>query len=123
RTSMHASSNTVRAQLAVPSVFLPPSTTIGRGLARISHKKSVSGGLKVSNSLAVGALDHGPQRCLAEIGDRLLPHLPAQGVMGQPLRARRSLEGRSMASEKLARVAGRDCCAAYFSQNATAGSR
>ena len=41
--------------------------------------------LQVGNGLAVGGPRHGPEPRLAEIGDRLLPQLPAQGVMGQPL--------------------------------------
>ena len=41
--------------------------------------------LQVGNGLAVGCPRHGPEPRLAEIGDRLLPQLPAQGVMGQPL--------------------------------------
>jgi hypothetical protein len=41
--------------------------------------------LQVGNGLAVGGPRHGPEPSLAEIGDRLLPHLPAQGVVGQPL--------------------------------------
>ena len=41
--------------------------------------------LQVGNGLAIGRPRHGPKPRLAEIGDRLLPQLPAQGVMGQPL--------------------------------------
>ena len=41
--------------------------------------------LQVGNGLAVGGPRHGPEPRLAEIGDRLLPQLPAQGVVGQPL--------------------------------------
>ena len=41
--------------------------------------------LQVGNGLSVGGPRHGPKPGLAEIGDRLLPHLPAQGVVGQPL--------------------------------------
>jgi hypothetical protein len=41
--------------------------------------------LQVSDGLAVGCPRHGPEPRLAEIGDRLVPQLPAQGVMGQPL--------------------------------------
>ena len=41
--------------------------------------------LQVGHGLAIGRPRHGPQPGLAEIGDRLLPHLPAQGVVGQPL--------------------------------------
>ena len=41
--------------------------------------------LQVGNGLAIGGPRHGPKPRLAEIGDRLLPQLPAQGVMGQPL--------------------------------------
>jgi hypothetical protein len=55
--------------------------------------------LQVDNSLAVGPPRHCPQPRLVEIGDRLLPQLPAQGVMCQPLRllsdplARESFDG------------------------------
>ena len=41
--------------------------------------------LQVGDGLAVGGPRHGPEPRLAEIGDRLLPQLPAQGVVGQPL--------------------------------------
>ena len=41
--------------------------------------------LQVGEGLAVGRPRHGPEPRLAEIGDRLLPQLPAQGVVGQPL--------------------------------------
>ncbi len=39
----------------------------------------------MGNGLAVGGPRRGPEPRLAEIRDRLLPQLPAQGVMGQPL--------------------------------------
>ena len=41
--------------------------------------------LQVGHGFAVGGPRHGPEPGLAEIGDRLLPQLPAQGMMGQPL--------------------------------------
>ena len=41
--------------------------------------------LQVGNGLAVGGPRHGPEPGLAEIDDRLLPQLAAQGVVGQPL--------------------------------------
>ena len=40
--------------------------------------------LQVGDGLAVGPPRHGPEPRLTEIGDRLLPQLPAQGVMRQP---------------------------------------
>jgi hypothetical protein len=42
--------------------------------------------LQVGNGLAIRGPRHGPEPGLAEIRDRLLPQLPAQGVIGQPLR-------------------------------------
>ena len=42
--------------------------------------------LQVDDGLAVGGPRHGPEPRLAERGDRLLPQLPVQGLMGQPLR-------------------------------------
>src|SRR5262249_1393379 len=42
-------------------------------------------GLEVGSGLAIGAPRHRSEPGLAEIGDGLLPHLSAQGVMGQPL--------------------------------------
>ena len=39
----------------------------------------------MGQGLTIGCPRHGPQPRLAEIGDRLLPQLPAQGMMGQPL--------------------------------------
>ena len=41
--------------------------------------------LQVGDGLAVGGPRHGPEPRLAEVRDRLLPQLPAQGVVGQPL--------------------------------------
>ena len=41
--------------------------------------------LQMGNGLAVGGPRQGPEPRLAQIGDRLLPQLPAQGVVGQPL--------------------------------------
>jgi len=41
--------------------------------------------LQVGNGLAIGSPRQSPEPRLAEIGDRLLPQLSAQGVMGQPL--------------------------------------
>jgi len=41
--------------------------------------------LQVSNGLTVGAPLYGPEPRLAEIGDRLLSQLSAQGVMGKAL--------------------------------------
>ena len=41
--------------------------------------------LQVGDGLPIGCQRHGPQPGLAEIGDRLLPQLPAEGVVGQQL--------------------------------------
>ena len=65
----------------------------GIGQTAESHERL----LQVSKSLTMGALPGGPQPRLAEIVDRLLPHLPAQGMMGQPLR----LLGDALAKEPL----------------------
>jgi hypothetical protein len=48
-------------------------------------------------AFAVGGPRHGPEPRLAEIGDRLLPKLPAQGVVGQP----RGLLGDALGREAL----------------------
>src|SRR5215831_6785263 len=53
--------------------------------------------LQVGNSLAVGSPHHGPEPRLAEIGDRLLPQLRAESVVGQPL----SLLGDALARQML----------------------
>ena len=53
--------------------------------------------LQVGNGLAIGGPRHGPEPRLAEIRDRLLPHLPAQGVMGEAV----GLLGDALGSEPL----------------------
>ena len=42
--------------------------------------------LQIRDGFSIRALGHGLQPRLAEIRDRFLPHLPAQGMVGQPLR-------------------------------------
>ena len=53
--------------------------------------------LQMGNGLAVGRPRHGSEPRLAKIGDRLLPQLPAQGVVGKPI----GLLGDALGSESL----------------------
>ena len=41
--------------------------------------------LQVRDGLAVGGLAHRPEPRLTEIGDRLLPQLAPEGMVGEPL--------------------------------------
>ena len=80
----------MRARLAereerVPEVEAEVDGQLGRlpGLGEMAEGPERL--LQVGDGLAVGRPRHGPEPRLAEIGDRLLPQLPAQGVVGQPL--------------------------------------
>ena len=69
----------------VPEVDVEVDGQLGRlpGLGEVAEGSERL--LQVSEGLAIGGPRHGPEPRLAEIGDRLVPQLPAQGVMGQPL--------------------------------------
>src|SRR5215831_2051922 len=69
----------------VPNVQMDVDDELGRLAALGEMAESPERLLQVENGLAVGAPRHGPEPRLAEIGDRLLPQLPAQGVVSEPL--------------------------------------
>jgi hypothetical protein len=60
--------------------------------------------LKVGNGVAIGAPRHRPERCPAEVGNRLLPQFPVQGVVGQPL----GLLGNALGRKLLDRLGNAD---------------
>jgi hypothetical protein len=68
-----------------PEVQVDVDGQLGRLPALGETAKGPERLLQVGNGFAIGGPRHGPQPRLAKIGDRLLPQLPAQGVMGQPL--------------------------------------
>jgi hypothetical protein len=80
----HARPITERVE-RVPEVDVDVDGQLGRlrGLGEAAERPECL--LEVGDGLAVGGPRHGAEPRLEERGDRLLPQLPAQGVMGQPL--------------------------------------
>jgi hypothetical protein len=68
------------------------------GLGQITQRGKCL--VEIRNGLAIGAACYGAKPRLAEIGDRLLPQFPVQGVVGQPL----GLLGDALARKPLDRL-------------------
>jgi hypothetical protein len=69
----------------VPEVDMDVNRQLGRLPAFGETAEGPKRLFQVSNGLMIGSPLRGPEPRLAEIGDRLLPQLSAEGVVSQPL--------------------------------------